>query len=452
MGGAGKGERSFANWDEDSITMAVEASRLALAKASVQLPDISLDSLRLASTSLPFADRNNAGIVREALNLNRNLSPLDLGGSRRAATAGLLDLTRRGEGTHLLCASDCVDTLPASETEPTTGHGAAAILLGTGQPVASLCASASLHEDFVDRYRMSERRFDYQLESRWIRDAGTLEQLGSLVAQTLEEGKVKAQSLAWLLLPFDASLNRSLARKAGLAEARTADELAQKIGICGAAHPMIMLAWALEHAQVGDHILLAGAGQGFDVLLFEVTPGAAKPALALAQQLAQTREEKNYTRYLGIRQLLAMDSGIRSERDTRTALSAHYRRHEDLTGFNGGYCSECKKLQFPLSRYCVHCHSRDSQTVAPMSELDGEVNSYTEDWLAYSPSPPLMFGNIHFPGGANVMMEFSDFLPGELHAGDKVRMSFRIKDLDARRGFKRYFWKPTPAVKEHAGG
>jgi uncharacterized OB-fold protein len=81
-----------------------------------------------------------------------------------------------------------------------------------------------------------------------------------------------------------------------------------------------------------------------------------------------------------------------------------------------------------------------------MADMVGEINSFTEDWLAYSPKPPLMFGNVHFAGGANVMMEFSDFLPGELAAGMPVRMSFRIKDLDTRRNFRRYFWKPTPVA------
>jgi uncharacterized OB-fold protein len=50
------------------------------------------------------------------------------------------------------------------------------------------------------------------------------------------------------------------------------------------------------------------------------------------------------------------------------------------------------------------------------------------------------------------MMEFSDFLPGELEAGMEVRMSFRIKDLDSRRHFQRYFWKPTPLLAEKDNG
>ena len=59
--------------------------------------------------------------------------------------------------------------------------------------------------------------------------------------------------------------------------------------------------------------------------------------------------------------------------------------------------------------------------------------------------PPLVFGNVGFGDGANVMMEFTDVSPGQLEVGLPVEMRFRIKDFDDRRGFRRYFWKPTPA-------
>ena len=84
-----------------------------------------------------------------------------------------------------------------------------------------------------------------------------------------------------------------------------------------------------------------------------------------------------------------------------------------------------------------------------MADLPGEVNSFTEDWLAWTPRPPLIFGNVHFPDGANVMLEFTDFEAGELTAGAPVRMAFRIKDFDDRRGFRRYFWKPAPVDGDH---
>ncbi|MEP5701463.1 MAG: hypothetical protein ABJN43_22760, partial [Sneathiella sp.] len=63
--GLSRGERSMANWDEDSVTMAVEAARDCLTSHDRE----TLSAVYMASTTFPFADRQNAGIVADALNL-----------------------------------------------------------------------------------------------------------------------------------------------------------------------------------------------------------------------------------------------------------------------------------------------------------------------------------------------------------------------------------------------
>ena len=68
-----QGERSFCNWDEDSVTMAVAASQDCLAGVDKS----KVDGLYLASTTLPFADRLNAGIVATALNLRADILTAD---------------------------------------------------------------------------------------------------------------------------------------------------------------------------------------------------------------------------------------------------------------------------------------------------------------------------------------------------------------------------------------
>ena len=64
LGKLGQGERAIANWDEDTITMAVEAARDCLGDR----PRNSINRIVLASTTHPFADRQNAGVAKEALN------------------------------------------------------------------------------------------------------------------------------------------------------------------------------------------------------------------------------------------------------------------------------------------------------------------------------------------------------------------------------------------------
>ena len=55
--GLARGERAVAGWDEDPITMSVQAARDALHG----FDRARVSSVSLASTTLPFADRSNAG-------------------------------------------------------------------------------------------------------------------------------------------------------------------------------------------------------------------------------------------------------------------------------------------------------------------------------------------------------------------------------------------------------
>ena len=78
-----KGERSMCNWDEDVVTMSVAAARDMGSSENIEL-------ICVGSTSFPFADRQNAGIVSEALNLGANVRTMDVAGSQRAGTSALL--------------------------------------------------------------------------------------------------------------------------------------------------------------------------------------------------------------------------------------------------------------------------------------------------------------------------------------------------------------------------
>src|SRR5690606_4330738 len=71
--GLAKGERAMANWDEDSVTMAVEAARDCL----TGFDRSQVAAVYMASTTFPFVDRQNAGIVADALGLRRNLQTID---------------------------------------------------------------------------------------------------------------------------------------------------------------------------------------------------------------------------------------------------------------------------------------------------------------------------------------------------------------------------------------
>ncbi|HMN74332.1 MAG TPA: 3-hydroxy-3-methylglutaryl CoA synthase, partial [Rhodoblastus sp.] len=164
----GKGERAMANWDEDSVTMAVAAARDCLG----DFDRGQLGAVHLASTTLPFADRLNAGIVAGALNLAESVAGHDHSASQRAGLSALADALNATGGPVLVTAAEKRRTKAASPLELSSGDGAAALLVGEGDVVAELVAHANRTVDFVDHYRGDGVAYDYTWEERWIRDEG----------------------------------------------------------------------------------------------------------------------------------------------------------------------------------------------------------------------------------------------------------------------------------------
>jgi 3-hydroxy-3-methylglutaryl CoA synthase len=125
-----QGERSMCNYDEDSLTMAVAASMDCLIGTDKK----KIDAGYLCSTSLPFHDRQNAGILATALNLRSDINTADFTSSQRAGTTGLLtalDIVKSGNRKSILvAATDMRLTRPANFYEMWFGDGAASILVG----------------------------------------------------------------------------------------------------------------------------------------------------------------------------------------------------------------------------------------------------------------------------------------------------------------------------------
>ncbi len=445
LAGLAKGERAMANWDEDAVTMAVEAARDCLGSRDRN----ALQSLRLASTTFPFVDRLHAGLVGDALSLGPDVRTSDVSATQRAGTSALLDALSSADES-LVIASENRRTKAASPMEMASGDGAAALLTGTKNVIAKLIGKASGSADFVDHFRSMDNTFDYQWEERWVRDAGYMKIVPPVIARCLAAANVKPEDVGTFILPSTIrGVSAAVAKAAKIADTAVADALGAVCGDTGVAHPLVMLVAALEKAKAGDRILVVGFGQGADALLFEVTPEITKlaPRLGVKGHLARKKAETAYGRFLAFNDLITLERGMRSETDKMTPLSSLWRNRDTVTSFIGGKCSKCGTLQFPKSNICVNpnCNAYHTQEPHPFAEKIGKINSFTADRLTYSPDPPSMYGMIQFDEGGRTMLDFTDLDEADLAVGKPMRMMFRIKDIDTNRGFRRYFWKASPA-------
>lgn len=444
--GLAKGERAMANWDEDSVTMALEAARDCLAGRDRS----TLGALMLASTTHPYDDRQNAGIVANALNLGSTLAVLDVTGSQRAGSSALAEAFSSAARSTLVAAAEHRLAKAASAQEMQYGDGAAAFLVGPGKPIARLLAAHSETVDFVDHFRGHDASHDYAWEERWIRDEGYLKIVPRAIEAVLKKAGGAGDAVAHFCMPCTLSrVGAMVAKRAGIPEGAVRDTLAALCGDTGAAHPLLMLAHALEEAKPGERILVAAFGQGCDALLFEVTDAISglRPHRGVKGSLARRKEEANYMKFLAFNDHITLERGMRAETDKATPLSTLYRNRDMVTGLVGGRCRNCGTLQFPSGRYCVNpqCNALDSQDRHPFSDVPASVMSYTADALTYSPNPPHYYGMVTFEGGGRMMADFTDIDDGKVEVGMSMRMMFRVKEYDPARGFVRYFWKAAPA-------
>jgi 3-hydroxy-3-methylglutaryl CoA synthase len=447
--GKAKGERSLGNWDEDAITFAVEAARDALG------PDDDrshIKALYLASTTLPFADRLNAGIVQAALTLEPNISATDITGSQKAgltALAQALGFVKGQGGQALVVSGDRRVPKAVSAQELDYGDGGAAIIVGGENVLAQCIGAAVINADFVDHFRGSGEDFDYHWEERWIRDEGYLKLVPPVLKQALASAGIEAGQIDHFIFPSTfKGVADTLAKRMGAKPEVVADNLAMTVGETGSAHALVMLAATLEKAKAGEVILIAQFGQGCEALVFKVTDAITsfKPQKGLSGWLANRKEETSYMKYLVFNRLVEWDKGMRAEKDNKTALTTLYRYNDAILGLVGGKCRVTGTVQYPRTRMSVAPNSPEVDTQEPykFAERAGTILTYSADFLTYSLNPPNHYGQIDFEGGGRIFMDIADVEQGEIDSGTPVRMAFRVKEWDDRRGFTRYFWKAVP--------
>jgi 3-hydroxy-3-methylglutaryl CoA synthase/uncharacterized OB-fold protein len=442
LSGRAAGSRAVAGWDEDAVTLALEAARGVKATPGAVI---------FASTSAPFFERSHAGLLIDALALPAWTRGHDVAGSRRCAVSALLDALL-GRGDVLIAAGERRPGRAGNALHLAQGDGGAAVFVAA-EGAARLLGWASLSHDLVDVYASREHPEPYAYEERFVRETS----VAAILAPTIEAALARAG-----LTPGDiqhaavheplAGAWRDIARATGVSAPNHASDVTARLGDLGAAHALFGFALACARAKPGDRILLAGFGSGCDVLVFQLTapmPGARSAEEALTRGVVLD----DYVRFLSLNGALDLDWGARSEFEQKAQATALERHGRDMIGFIGGRDAR-GNVQFPKSRIPIRPDSNGPEPMQDVRLADDEARivSITADRLNYTPDPPFWFGLAQFDNGARVMMEFTDADARGFAVGDRVRMRLRIKSRDRRRGFRTYFWKAAPVERPELGG
>jgi hydroxymethylglutaryl-CoA synthase len=442
-GGGGGGERAVANYDEDVLTMAVEASLNALGGRDVS----KVGACLLASTSAPYVEKSSATLLATVTDLRAEVLTADIGGSLRCGTTALrlaLDMVKAGSVTEaLVAAADLRSVAPGSELEGLLGDGAGAALVGTDGVIASFEGAHTVSRDFTDVWRApGDRYLNVLPDMTFVKghglDKDLPEAIDGLLAKT---GRKKADIARLVLYAPDARLHSTLVRQFRFPDTALPKEpVIVRAGNTGSATCLLGLAAALEDASPHDQILVVSYGNGAEALLFEATDAVTGygPSRTVAAQLAAGRSLGHYGKFLQFRR--HVDTEIIK---AFTSVPTMVREERQNFRLYGQKCAECGAVSYPRRHLCWHCSSVRLEE-HKMSRR-GRVFTFTKDFLVPNPDPPTIMVSADLEGGGRFYAQLTDVEPETVGVDMPVELTFRR--IHEGEEIVNYFWKFRPVME-----
>ncbi len=440
-----RAERAVANFDEDSVSMAVAAGLDCLAGRDRGL----IDGLLFATTTPPYAEKGCASIIATALDLRRDIFTADITDVLRAGTTALkqaLDSVAAGSARQVLViASDNRQGAPRGEAERNSGDGAAAFIISRDDVIAEHEGHYNITENMMDVWRSAGDPFVRSWEDRFAIEEGLERILGDAVAGYMERQGISARDVGKLALYApDGRRHTQLARQLGFAPEQVQDGMFGRLGNTGTAFVPMLLAAALEDAAPGQLVVAASYGDGSDVIGFRAAahPGNGQGSHGVSGYLNSGRALDSYETYARWRDVWVTDAASRRPQAQSPSVSALWREGDRNIRFYGASCNQCGFVQYPPQRVCVKCQARDDSTPLRLSDRPGRVFTYSMDYLAGTTDTPLVIAVVDFDGGGRALCMVTDRELDEIKIGLPVEMSFR--KLRVVNGIHNYYWKAIP--------
>jgi len=441
---AGAKEKAVANYDEDSLTMAVEAAIDCLNGMDRCL----VDNLYFATTTPVYGEKQNASIIAAVADLREDIFASDVTGSIRSATIALkmaVDAIKAGSAKQVLVTAADLRLGPQnSEFEATFGDGAGALLLGDSNIIATIDESYSISSEFLGQWRKAKDYYVQCWEDRFVREEGYFKFLPRVVFELLKKNKLAPKDFTKLILYApDARQHRAMAKELGFDyKTQVQDPMFDCLGNSGVAFTPMMLVAALEEANPGDTILLAGYGDGADAFVLRVTDEIkkVKNKRGIKRHLESKMPLSNYEKYLHFRKFIEFEGDKRPP--PPTYLPLQWRERHDIYRCYGSKCRQCGTIQYPIQRVCVDCQAKDDYDETRLSDQKGKIFTFSMDDRANVAELPLVLNIINFDEGGRFYSTLTDRDIKKVEVGMPVELTFR--KMHEEGGLVNYFWKSRP--------
>ena len=304
-------EKSVADFDEDTITMGVEAASNAFRNTKLNASHI--DCVYFASTTPPYAEKQNASTLATALGCGTDIATLDVTSSINCGISALLSgldfaSSYRGK-TALIVASDAPLGDPSGPLDHQLGAGAAATIVGRDLINGIIEGAFSVtNESLGERFRRGGQSFVTTTELGRYQEASSDGVIVSCVKGLMQRVGRSPKDYDFLALQgIDPAKALDLSKRLGFEEGKASlSDVSRNIGDTGAAGPLLILSRLLGSSSFKQRILVCsyGPGAGADALSI-IVDGEMKPTAGIAFDDYLSRKDYiDYSAYLKIRRFL----------------------------------------------------------------------------------------------------------------------------------------------------
>jgi hydroxymethylglutaryl-CoA synthase len=441
--GANDGERSVANYDEDCVTMGVQAALNCLDGVDTS----QIDALYFASTTAPYAEKQSASVIAKAIDLPDSTFTADFGDSTRGAANALwaaVAAVKSGISRQVLVVAADM-RLGDEDMEQNLGDGAATVLVGSSDLIATIEDASFSNSEIVDYWRNDKQRLVNSWEEGFIiakgfsvLSVGTAKALMSKNDLSPERIAVAAIYAPNLRRQQDAATALGLNPKTQLANLYF-----KETGITGTPHCLISLYDALANVKPGDSILMTAYGDGAAAFWLKATAAIEDWEGKGKSFLNPKAYVPSYHKYAQWRGLIA-NAAVYGELPGSAPVMK--REGKALISLFGSRCQVCGTVHYPPQEICSNCHTANRFDLLKLPR-QGKIFTYAEDYLFPKPNKPTIMAVVEFANGGRIFTQLTESEPQETYAPPskldmEVELVFR-KIIDGS-GFHHYWWKARP--------
>jgi len=295
-------EKSVPSPDQDTITMAVEASKRALKRAGIDPKEI--DAVYVGSESHPYAVKPSGTVLAEALDATPEVHTADFEFACKAGTEAMfvaLSLVQAGAVKFgLAVGADTSQGAPGDALEYSAAAGAAAFIFGKDPLVAEALDTFSFTTDMPDFWRR-ECQYYPQHGGRFTGDPAYFKHIMGAAEGIMAKAKMKPSDFQYVIFhqpngKFPFRVGEMLGFEKKQIEPGW---LVSKLGNTYSGSSPLGLTATLDVSKPGDMILIVsyGSGAGSDAFIFRVTKRIDEVRELAPKTRTLLDTNKNYLEY-----------------------------------------------------------------------------------------------------------------------------------------------------------